>query len=268
MATNSEMSFWDHLEELRWMLFRVLICLIIFTLISFIFMPYLFDKVIMAPCSKDFILYKLINNFAPSDTLVPDFLIKPFKVDIINIKLASQFFIHMSLSFETALFITFPYLVYEIWKFIYPALYDNEKSGVKWTFLFGTVMFFLGSFVGYIIVFPLTLRFLYTYELSSSITNQLALDSYMSNFIMLIFMMGIIFELPILSMLFSKMGFLKRSFFSKYRRHAITAILIVAAVITPSSDPFTLMVVFIPVYILWELSAILVRKDDKDELLE
>lgn len=260
MDERSEMSFWDHLEVLRWMLIRVLVWIVVFTLVGFLFMPYLFDRVILAPCSQDFMLYKLMGAVSSSDVAIPEFLVKPFKVDIINIKLASQFFVHMALSFQMALFITFPYLVYEVWKFICPALYDNEKHEIRWTFIFGTLMFFAGSFVGYALVFPLTLRFLYTYELSPAITNQLALDSYMNTFIMLIFTMGIVFELPVLSMLFSKLGFLRRSFFRKYRRHAITAILILAAVITPTSDPFTLMVVFIPVYILWELSALLVKK--------
>ena len=152
-----------------------------------------------------------------------------------------------------------------MWKFVCPALYDNETKGVKWSFVFGTVMFFLGCIVGYSVVFPLTLRFLYTYELSPNISNQLALDSYMNYFLMLIFMMGIMFELPLLSMLFSKLGMINRSFFRKYRRHAITVLLIVAAVITPSSDPFTLMAVFIPIYILWEISALLVRREAKTE---
>ena len=128
-------------------------------------------------------------------------------------------------------------------------------------FLFGTVMFFIGCFVGYAVVFPMTLRFLYTYQLSPDISNQLTLDSYMSNFLMLVFMMGIVFELPLVSALLSRMGILYRSFFSRYRRHAIVVLMIVAAVITPSTDPFTLMVVFLPIYILWELSAFLVRKE-------
>ena len=177
MESNAEMSFWDHLEELRWMLFRVLIGLVFFMILSFIFMPYLFETIVMAPCNKDFFLYQLMNRIGSSTHVIPDFLHKPFQVEIINIKLASQLFIHMSLSFWTALFITFPYLVYEIWKFICPALYKNEKNGIRWTFFFVFIMFFLGSSIGYFIVFPLTLRFLYTYELSSLITNQLALDS-------------------------------------------------------------------------------------------
>ena len=117
-------------------------------------------------------------------------------------------------------------------------------------------------------MFPLTLRFLYTYELSPNISNQLALDSYMSYFLMLIFMMGIMFELPLLAMLLSKLGVINRGFFRKYRRHAITVLLIVAAVITPSSDPFTLMAVFIPIYILWEISAFLVKREVKTDCSE
>ena len=185
-------------------------------------------------------------------------------VDIINIRLSSQFFLHMSLSFWLALLLTFPYLVYEVWKFVCPALYVNERRNMRFTFVFGTVMFFIGCVVGYSVVFPLTLRFLYNYQLSADISNQLSLDSYMDNFLMLVFMMGIIFELPLVSMFLGKMGLLNRSFFREYRRHAMVALLVVAAFITPSSDPFTLMSVFIPIYILWELSAFLVKPAQKD----
>ena len=268
MATQSEMSFWDHLEALRWMLVRIFIALGVFMLLGFMFIPYLFDHVVMAPSRGDFFLYRWIAEAGQSLSFVPDFMGKPFRVDVINIKLASQFFIHMSLSFWLALLITFPYLIYEVWKFVCPALYGNEKKGVKWAFVFGTVMFFMGCIVGYSVVFPLTLRFLYTYELSPNISNQLALDSYMSYFLMLIFMMGIMFELPLLAMLLSKLGVINRGFFRKYRRHAITVLLIVAAVITPSSDPFTLMAVFIPIYILWEISAFLVKREVKTDCSE
>ena len=151
-------------------------------------------------------------------------------------------------------------MVFELWRFICPALYNNEKRGVRFTFFLGTVLFYMGCTVGYSLVFPLTLRFLYTYQLSAAISNQLSLESYMDNFLMLIFMMGIIFELPILSWLLSKLGLLRRTFFSRYRRHAVVLLLVVAAFITPSSDPFTLFAVFLPIYLLWELSALLVKK--------
>ena len=126
-------------------------------------------------------------------------------------------------------------------------------------------MFFIGCAVGYFTVFPMTLRFLATYELSANITEQVSLDSYMDNFLMLIFVMGVVFEMPLVSWLLSKMGLLKRSFFHRYRRHAIVGLLVAAAFITPSSDPFTLSFVFFPLYGLYELSAFFVKKDEDDE---
>ena len=224
-------------------------------------MPYLFDHVIMAPCNSDFFLYKTLCKISSHTSILPDFCNDDFHVSIINIRLASQFFTHMSISFWLALILTFPYLAYEIWRFVKPALYENEKKNVRWVFAFGTVMFFIGCVVGYATVFPITLRFLATYQLSTIIVNQISLDSYMDNFIMMIFIMGITFELPLLSWFLSKLGLLKRSFFNKYRRYAIVGLLIAAAIITPSGDPFTLMVVFIPLYILYEISALFVKSD-------
>ena len=260
MPEQKDMTFWDHLEALRWMILRCLAALAVFLLAGFIFVPWIFDHIVMAPCRDDFFLYRAIADFASRTSVVPEFMNKPFHVDVINIKLSSQLFMHVTLSFWLAFLCAFPYIVYEVWKFICPALYSNEKKGVRAAFLFGTVMFFIGCAVGYLIVFPMTLRFLYTYRLSADISNQLALDSYMSNFLMLVFMMGVMFELPLVSMLLSRMGILYRSFFTKYRRHAIVVLLVLSAVITPSTDPFTLMVVFIPIYLLWELSAFLVKK--------
>lgn len=260
-----EMTFWDHLEALRWMLVRVFSALGIFIIGGFAFIPWIFEHVIMAPIDNQFFLYRWLAKMSETVAIMPDDLTRPFHVSIINIRLSSQFFLHMSLSFWLALLITFPYLVYEVWKFICPALYENERKSMRFTFVFGTVMFFIGCVVGYSVVFPLTLRFLYNYQLSASISNQLSLDSYMDNFLMLVFMMGIVFELPLVSMLLGKIGILHRGFFSTYRRHAVVALLVVSAFITPSSDPFTLMAVFTPIYILWELSAFLVKPAPKDD---
>ncbi len=267
MASNesNEMSFWDHLEELRWTLLRSIIALIVFAIVGFAFMPTLFDRVIMAPCYSDFFLYKYMCKISSYSSILPDFCDDQFHVNVINIKLASQFFTHMSASFWLALLLTFPYLLFEIWRFISPALYEYEKKNMRWVFLFGTVMFFIGCLIGYSLVFPMTLRFLATYQLSESISNQISLDSYMNNFLMLVFVMGIVFELPLVSWLLSKLGLLNRSFFKKYRRYAIVGLLIAAAVITPSSDPFTLSVVFFPLYFLWELSSMFVKPAPKED---
>ncbi|WP_289712666.1 twin-arginine translocase subunit TatC [uncultured Muribaculum sp.] len=254
------MSFWDHLESLRWMFARSAIAVAVCFIGVFAFVPWLFDHVVMAPVNADFPLYRFLNSLGTAGAFLSGQALsgQGFHVDIINIKLASQFFTHMSLALWFALLASFPYIIYEIWKFVCPALYDNERTSVRFTFVFGSVMFYTGCAVGYMLVFPLTLRFLYTYELSPAVVNQLSLESYMDNFLMLIFMMGIVFELPLVALFLSRIGILTKEFFHTYRRHAIVAILVAAAVITPSSDPFTLMAVFIPIYILWEFSALLI----------
>ncbi|WP_099465475.1 MULTISPECIES: twin-arginine translocase subunit TatC [Parabacteroides] len=269
---QEEMSFWDHLEELRWTLFRSILALFVFAIGSFAFMRDIFNLVITAPCRPDFILYRWLCelnqwliNVSPWLDVLPDFCNDNFHVEIINIKLASQFFTHMTTSFWLALVLTFPYLMYEVWKFVSPALYENEKKNIRWVFFFGTIMFFFGCAVGYFMVFPMTLRFLATYQLSPDIKEQVSLDSYMDNFLMLIFVMGIVFEMPLVSWLLSKLGLLHKGFFHKYRRHAIVGLLVAAAFITPSSDPFTLSVVFFPLYGLYELSAFFVRKAPKED---
>ena len=256
-----EMSFWDHLEELRWTLLRAVIALVVFAVIGFSFMPWIFDNIIMAPCKADFFLYRWMCTISRGVSFLPDFCDDNLDIHLINIRLASQFLIHMSTSFWFALILACPYLMFEVWRFVSPALYENEKKNVRWVFLFGTVMFFIGCLIGYAMVFPMTLRFLYTYQLSEIVQNQLSLDSYIDNFIMLVFIMGVIFEMPLLSWLFSKIGMLKKSFFKKYRKYAVVILLIAAAIITPSSDPFTLSIVFFPLYFLYELSAVFVKAD-------
>lgn len=260
---KDEMTFWDHLDDLRWTLFRSLIALTVFAIISFVLMPYIYDNYIIGPTKPDFFLYKYLCKATSSIAFMPDFCDDSFHIKIININLASQFFRHMTTSFWLALILTFPYLVFEIWRFVRPALYINEKNSVRGILLFGTVMFFIGCFVGYSLVFPMTLRFLATYQLSESIENEISLDSYMDNFLMLIFIMGIVFELPLLSWFLSKLKLLDRTFFSKYRRHAIVGLLVLAAIITPSGDPFTLSVVFLPLYLLFELSRFMVSPSHK-----
>ena len=253
-----EMSFWDHIEALRSVLVRIVLVLVVVAVALFSVMPTLFDNVILAPCHGDFALYRFFEHITSSFPWLPQFTTQGFEVQLINIKLASQFFIHMSTSFWLALVLTFPIMLYLLWTFVAPALYPNEKRGVKLAFFIGCIMFFLGVAVGYFVVFPVTLRFLADYHVSQLVPNQISLDSYMDTFLMLIFVMGIIFELPLVAWLLGSLGVLHRSFFKTYRRHAIVALLVLAAFITPTGDPFTLMVVFLPIYLLYEVSAFLV----------
>ncbi len=258
------MSFWDHLESLRKTLMRIGAVVFLLTIMLFIFMGDIFDSVILAPCHGDFPLYQLFHKITDGGTLTPN-LSTDFNVELINIKLASQFLIHMSTSCWLAVVLSFPFIIYQLWCFISPGLYPNEKRNAGRAFFWGNVMFYLGAAVGYFLVFPLTLRFLAEYQLSESIPNTITLESYMDNFLMLTLIMGLLFELPLLAWLLGRMGLLTRQFFAKYRRHAIVVLLIAAALITPTGDPFTLAVVFFPIYFLWEASATLLPKPSYKE---
>ena len=260
---QGEMSFWEHLDVLRGTLIKIISVLVIFTVVFFLAMPTLFDKVILAPCRGDFWLYRMFERITQGIPFLPQFATEGFEVQLINIKLASQLFIHMSASFWLALVFSFPLMLYFIWDFVKPALYDNEVRGARKAFVVGNVMFFIGVAVGYFVVFPVTLRFLADYQASELVPNQISLDSYMDTFLMLIFMLGVVFELPLLAWALGAAGVLHREFFGKYRRHAIVALLIVAAVITPTSDPFTLCVVFLPLYMLYEVSALFVKPEKR-----
>lgn len=267
MADNqSEMSFWGHLDELRGVLFKIAIVVILLTVGAFIIMPWFFDHVILAPCSSDFIIYRLFDKISSFGILPQELSGDGFHVDLVSMQLTTQFFIHMSASCWLAFVVGFPIIIYLLWSFVEPALYEQEKRGIRRAFVFGNVMFFLGVLVGYFIVLPLAVRFLSQYTLSDHITGMVSLESYMDNFFTMLLLMGMVFELPLLAWLLGKMGLLRREFFGKYRRHAIVAILILAGLITPTGDPFTLFAVFIPVYALWELSSQLVpRKKDEEE---
>lgn len=260
-----DMSFWEHLEELRHTFFKIGGVLVVFTIVFFIFMPNIFDHIILAPCRGDFILYQLFEDITNKFPALPQFTTEGFHVDLINIKLASQFFIHISTSLWLAVVFAFPFVVWLLWNFIKPALYENERRGSERAFFLGVAMFFLGVAVGYFVVFPITLRFLAEYKVSDLVPNQISLDSYMDNFLMLIFIMGIVFEMPLVAWLLSKMGFLHREFFAKYRRHAVVVLLVLAAFITPTGDPFTLCIVFLPLYLLYELSAFFTSPTPKEE---
>lgn len=253
MAEKEPLTFWSHLEVLRYALMRIVAVLTVAVIGCFIVMPWLFDHVILAPTTSEFPLYRWLAKLgAGGGAWLPNFG-SDFSVNIINYNVASQFMTHISCSFWLALLIIFPYLIFEIWRFVRPALYRTERQNVGLAFLCGTVLFFAGCAVGYGLVFPFTFRFLTEYQLSATIANQISLDSYIGNFLMMIFLMGVVFELPLLTWLLSRLGLISRSLLCRYRRHAIVALLVLAAVITPSGDPFTLMAVFLPVYLLYEL---------------
>lgn len=261
-ADNSDMTFWDHLGELRGTLFRIAAVVIIAAIGFFLIMRWFFEHIILWPCRADFPLYRALSFISGDGEFLPDLSDTTFSVSLINIKLGTQLMTHLSASFWMAIVFTFPFIIYMLWRFVAPGLYTHERRGARRAFLFGNLMFYTGTAVGYLIVYPLALRFLSQYQLSEHIANTLTLDSYMDSFYSTILAMGIVFELPLLAWMLGRMGIITRSFFSRYRRHAIVAIAALSAIITPTSDILTLVIVFVPLYALWEASSLLVPRPD------
>ena len=249
MSDSGEMTFWDHLDALRAILFRVAAVLLVAAVGLFAFKDFLFDGLILAPSKSDFFLYKWIGA--------------DFSLSLVNIEVTAQFMIHMKMALLCAVVLTFPYIIYQVWKFIAPALYENEKRKVGSAFLFASGLFYLGVVVGYVLIFPLMLNFFADYQVSSAVPNQFSLASYISLLTSMVLTFGIVFEFPTVVALLSAIGILRKETMRKYRRHAICAIVILAAVITPSGDPFSLAVVALPLYLLYEFSVLICKSEAK-----
>ena len=248
-SEDGNLSFWDHLDELRGMLMRIIGITVLFGIGAFFFKEQLFELV-LAPTKSDFVTYRLFAKLAEySDTAV-----EPFSLHLINVSLAQQFIVHMKVSMVAGLLCASPYILYAILGFLAPALYKSERRYVYTLVGCGYLMFMVGVALCYILIFPLTLRFLGSYQVSADVANMISLDSYMSTFTSMSLMIGLVFEMPILCWLFAKLGFLKASFMRNYRKHAIVLILIIAAIITPTSDAFTLALVSVPMWLLYEIS--------------
>jgi sec-independent protein translocase protein TatC len=209
---------------------------------------WVFDGLIFAPTRPDFFVYKWLKA--------------DVNIQLVNLDISAQFFTHIKVSLMLGLVAAFPYIVYELWKFIAPALYQNEKSAVKKAFGFASLLFYIGVAVGYIFVFPVTLQFFQGYSISDSLTNNFSLQSYISMLTSMVLLFGIVFEFPSVLAVLSKMGLVTRSSLRKYRRHALVGILVVAAIITPA-DPVSMLIAAAPLYLLYELSVFVCAKDNK-----
>ena len=240
------MSFWDHLDVLRGTLFRSALSVFLASIVMFCFKDFLFGKVILAPSRPDFFMYKILGGGV--------------SMQLINTEVSAQFFVHLKVSFICGLVIAFPYIIYEIWKFIAPALYDNEMRSVRKAFLGSALLFYAGVATGFCLIFPVTLSFFQGYTVSDAIANTITLNSYISMFSSMVILFGIVFEFTVLIAILSNMGIVTREMLTKYRKHAFVGVLIVAAVITPA-DPFSMLIAAAPLYLLYELSVIVcVRK--------
>lgn len=250
------MAFGEHLEELRRMLFRILAVMLVLGTAIFCFKEQTFN-ILFAPNSSDFITYRAIEEICRQIGMNVAF--EPFTIQLINTELSSQFMTHLTTSVYLALLVSSPYILTELLRFVTPALYDNEKKYSTRICVTVFMLFLVGVIMSYYVIFPFSIRFLGTYQVSADVVNMISLSSYISTFTTLTFMMGIVFQIPIICFFMAKMGILSSTFMKHYRRHALILIMIVAAVITPP-DLFTLILVTVPMYALYEISITIVKK--------
>lgn len=243
---TSPMTFWDHLDELRSVIIRALVVTVVAAAVAFCLKDQLFE-VVLAPRTSDFITFRLLG-------------VEPFNIHLMNTGLTEQFMIHLKTAMYAGVLIASPYIIYLLFGFISPALYDNERRYATLLCTSGYLMFMLGTLLNYFLIFPLTVKFLGTYQVSEDVANMLTLQSYMDTLLMMSLVMGIIFELPVVSWLLGRMGLLNASMMRMWRKHAIVAILVVAAIITPTTDAFTLLIVALPIWLLYEASIFIVRR--------
>lgn len=267
---DAEMSFFDHLEVLRWHLIRSAVAIVVFTTLAFAYYDWIFDTVIMGPKKPSFWTYRMMCDIGERFALGPDFCITSIPFKLINTELAGQFTLQLNSSLLIGLVAGVPYMLYEIWKFVKPGLTEVESKSASGFVFYASLLFATGVLFGYYIIAPLSVNFLANYNVSSEIDNTITIDSYLSSVATLTLGAGITFELPILVFILSKMGIMTPAFMRASRRYAIVIILIIAAVVTPTPDILTMLTVSFPLFLLYELSigisARVERKRRKAEL--
>lgn len=250
---EAEMSFFEHLEILRWHIIRAVIAICVFAILSFTFYDFVFNQIIMGPKNLDFWTYRMMCKVGDLFNL-EGFCVERIPFNIINTELAGQFMLQINSCLLMALALGFPYLLFEVWLFVKPALTDVERKSASGFVFYATILFIIGALFGYYIVVPLSVNFLANVSLSTEITNQITIDSYLSTIATLTLGCGVIFLLPILIFILSKLGLMTPQFMRASRRYATVIILIIAAIITPTADVITLLTVSAPMFILYELS--------------
>lgn len=267
---EAEMSFFDHLDVLRGHLIRASIAIVIFTVLAFTFYDFIFDKIIMGPGRVDFWTYRMMCAATEKFNLGAEFCVQKLNYNIINTEMGGQFTLQINSSLMFGVILGVPYLLYEIWRFVKPALHENERKSATGFVFWASFLFIIGLLFGYFIICPLSINFLSNYEVSSAINNQITIASYFSIVATLAVGAGITFELPIIIFILSKLGIMTPQFMRSSRRYATVLILIIAAVVTPTPDLLTMLTVSFPLFLLYEasiyVSAIVERRKKKAEI--
>lgn len=259
-AGEKNLNFWNHLEELRKTFLRMICAVILFTIGAFCFKEQLFD-IILAPQNNRFWTYRLFESISQA-LHISGMGADDFQIHLINTQLSGQFLMHMNLSLYAGIILSSPYLIYQLFHFISPALYTKERTYSLRAILWGYTLFIMGVLFCYFIVFPFALRFLALYQVSPEVANTITIQSYTETLCTLSILSGITFEIPILAWVLAKTGLLTASFMKKYRRHAIIITLIIAAIITPTSDAITLLLTSLPMLVLYEISIRIVGRNE------
>ena len=252
-AAKHEMSFWEHLDELRSTLIWSMVAIVACAIVAFIFKEILFDDILLAPKEQSFITYRLLCRLADLIS-VQTLCIDPSYFNIININLAGQFMSHMIISFVAGIIVAMPFVIWQFWRFIKPGLTKKEVSSSRGAVLTISLLFLVGVLFSYFIVVPLMVNFLGGYQVSEMVSNQIALSSYTGSVTMMTLLMGLLFELPVIVVFLTRAGVITPIFLKKYRKHTLIGILIISGIITPSPDIFSQLIVAIPLYGLFEIS--------------
>ncbi|MBP9186642.1 MAG: twin-arginine translocase subunit TatC [Bacteroidia bacterium] len=269
---QKEMSFFDHFDAFRGHIVRAVIAIFILSVVAFLNKYILFDVIIFGPVHTDFWTYEMMCNLSHYVTDGDEYCIKEMGFVLSNISMSGQFSQHIYVSFITGLVLGFPYILWELWRFIKPALNLKEIKYAQGLVFFSSILFFIGILFGYFFLSPLSINFLGSYKVSELVSNEINLDSYVSFITTLTFATGLIFEMPMLVYFLAKIGIMGSKWMRKNRRYAVVVILILAAVLTPSPDVASMVMMFIPLYGLYEISILVAvnveRGKQKAELIK
>jgi sec-independent protein translocase protein TatC len=263
---EAEMSFFEHLEVLRWHLIRVAIAVFVFMILSFVFYDFIFDDLIMGPLRTDFWTYRMMCVLAERFNLGADFCVQEIPINLINTELAGQFTLQINSSLLIGVMVGFPYMLYEIWRFVKPALSEVERKSAQGFVFFASMLFAVGVLFGYYIISALSVNFLGNFQVSNEVTNQITITSYLSSIATISLGTGIVFELPIVIFILSKLGIMTPQFMRSTRRYAFILILVIAAIVTPTPDVMTMLAVTFPLLLLYEISIIVSENVQKRRL--
>jgi sec-independent protein translocase protein TatC len=267
---KEEMTFFDHLDDLRWTIFRSMIAIVVFAIVAFIFKNFIFDDIILAQKKPDFITYRLLCLAADKFNISGLCLQLP-DVKLINLTMGGQFVTHVYVSIVVGFIAAFPYVSWEFWKFISPALLQNEQKKTRTFVFYISLLFFTGVLMGYFLITPISIQFLLAYNVSDQVVNTISLTSWISFTSSMWFATGLVFELPVFVYFLARLGIITPAFMKKNRKIALVIILFLAAIITPSPDMFSQSLVAIPLWILYEISIIVAvsvvkKKEAREEL--